>query len=48
MELFLAFLQEVLKGIVRGTTAYVFQKKFLEDKKTTLRRRKLKGGFRKK
>ncbi|QTD43012.1 hypothetical protein [Sporosarcina sp. Te-1] len=48
MELFLEFLQEVLRGIVRGTTAHVFQKQFLEDKKTTLRRRKQKGGFRKK
>ncbi|MFD1206238.1 hypothetical protein ACFQ38_14155 [Sporosarcina contaminans] len=48
MELFLEFLKEVLKGIVRGATAHIFQKEFLGDKKTTLCRRKQKGGFRKK
>ncbi|MGM0903599.1 MAG: hypothetical protein ACQEXB_21180 [Bacillota bacterium] len=45
METFLEFIREILKGIVREVTAYLFRKKILEYKKTTLRRRKLKGGF---
>ncbi|WP_195892123.1 hypothetical protein [Bacillus niameyensis] len=48
METFLEFLREVLKGIVRALSAHFFQRNILEHKKTTQRRRKLKGGFRKK
>ena len=48
MEVFLEFLREALKGIVRATSAHFFQKKFLDNKKTTPRRRKQKGGSRKK
>ena len=40
MEIFLEFLREVLKGIVREISAYFFRKNILENKKTTLRRRK--------
>lgn len=43
MELFLEFLKEALKGITRAVSAYVFQKTFLDKKKTT-QRRKRKGG----
>jgi hypothetical protein len=44
METFLEILGEVLKGIVREVCAYFFQKNALEDRETTLRRRKQKGG----
>lgn len=44
MDTFLEFLKEVLKGIVRAISAYVFQKTFLNKKKTTRRRSKQKGG----
>lgn len=44
METFLEFLREVLKGIVREIGAYFFRKNILENKKTTLRRPKQKGG----
>jgi hypothetical protein len=44
MEIFLEILREVLKGIMREVGAYFFRKKVLENKKTTLRRRKPKGG----
>jgi hypothetical protein len=47
METFLEFLREVLKGIVREIGAYLFRENVLEHKKTTLRRSKQKGGFRK-
>jgi hypothetical protein len=47
METFLDFLKEIMKGMVRAISAHFFQKTFLEKKKTTLRRRKQKGGFRK-
>ncbi|HLR41652.1 MAG TPA: hypothetical protein VK067_00250 [Pseudogracilibacillus sp.] len=48
MESFLEFLKEVLKGIVRALSAYVFHKTFLNKEKTTLQRRnKHKGGSRK-
>jgi hypothetical protein len=40
METFLEFIREVLKGIVRELTAYFFRKHILENKKTTLRRRR--------
>jgi hypothetical protein len=43
-ETFLEFLVEVLKGIVRGTSAFLFRKNILEKKKTTPRRRKQRGG----
>ncbi len=42
------FLKEVLKGITRALSAHLFQKTFLDEKKTTQRRRKQKGGSRKK
>ncbi|MFD1206361.1 MULTISPECIES: hypothetical protein [Sporosarcina] len=45
MELFLDFLKEVLKGIIRVTSGHYFQMKFLEERKTTPRRHKQKGGF---
>ncbi|MBY0145010.1 hypothetical protein [Neobacillus niacini] len=44
METFLEILREVLKGIMREVGAYLFRKNVLEDRKTTLRRRKHKGG----
>ncbi|MFV2047971.1 hypothetical protein ACEWK1_11405 [Metabacillus sp. YM-086] len=44
METFLEFLREVLKGIVREVSAYFFRKNVLENKKTTPRRHKQKGG----
>ncbi|WP_175596835.1 hypothetical protein [Bacillus sp. MRMR6] len=47
LETFLETLREVLKGIVRELTAYIFRKNGLDNKKTTLRRRKQKGGSRK-
>ncbi|WP_197031416.1 hypothetical protein [Bacillus sp. UNC438CL73TsuS30] len=43
METFLEILREVLKGMLREVAAYFFRKNFLENKKTT-RRRKQKGG----
>ncbi|GEN83782.1 hypothetical protein SLU01_20940 [Sporosarcina luteola] len=48
METFLEFLREVLKGMVRAVSAYLFRIHVLENKKTTLGRRKLKGGYRRK
>lgn len=48
METFLVILREALKGIVRKVGAYFFQKNVLENRKTTLRRGKQKGGFHKK
>lgn len=48
MELFLEFLKEVLRGITRAISAHFFQKNFLNQKKTTQRRPKQKGGSRKK
>jgi hypothetical protein len=48
METFLEILREVLKGMVREVCAYFFRKNVLEDRKTTLRRRKQKGGSDKK
>ncbi|MDQ1000357.1 hypothetical protein QFZ28_000757 [Neobacillus niacini] len=44
METFLEILREVLKGMGREVCAYFFRKNVLEDRKTTLRRRKQKGG----
>ncbi|PFN80674.1 hypothetical protein COJ85_30175 [Bacillus sp. AFS076308] len=47
MEYFLEILKEILKGILREVIAYFFRKNVLENKKTTLRRRKQKGGLHK-
>lgn len=47
METFFELSKEVLKGIIRAMSAYLFQKTFLDKEKTTRRRRK-QGGFRKK
>ena len=44
METFLEFLKEVLKGIVREVCAHFFRRGLLDNKKTTLRRSKQKGG----
>ena len=44
VDTFLEFLKEVLKGVVRAISAYVFQKTFLNNEKTTQRRSKQKGG----
>jgi hypothetical protein len=43
MEAFLEILKEVLKGIVREISAYLFRKKLLETRKPP-RRRKQKDG----
>jgi hypothetical protein len=48
VETFLEFIREILKGIMREVTVYFFRKNVLENRKTTLRRRKLKGGFQEK
>ena len=48
MEAILELFREVLKGVVRELAAYFFRKDVLENKKTTLRRRKQKGGSREK
>ena len=47
METFLEFLREILKGVVRELCAYFFRKNVLENKKTTPRRGKQKGGSQK-
>jgi len=51
MEVFLEFLKEMIKAVLREVTAHVFKKKFLDKRKTTLSssrpKRKKKGGFRK-
>jgi hypothetical protein len=53
MEVFLEFLKEMIKAVIREITAHLFKKKFLDDqqRKTTLSSRrpkqKKKGGFRK-
>ncbi|AEA19859.1 MULTISPECIES: hypothetical protein [Bacillus cereus group] len=51
MEVFLEFLKEIIKAVLREVTAHVFKKKFLDKRKTTLSssrpKRKKKGGFRK-
>ncbi|MBO0992462.1 hypothetical protein [Bacillus sp. SD088] len=47
METFFEFLREILKGIVRAVNAHIFKRTVLEKEKTTLRRRKQKGGFQK-
>ncbi len=47
MELFLEYLKEALKGIMRAVSAHLFQKNFLDKEKTTRSRSKQKGGLRK-
>jgi hypothetical protein len=44
METFLELLKEIFKGILRELSAYLFRKNLLDNEKTTLRRRKHKGG----
>lgn len=44
MEIFLEILHEILRGIVRETVAHIFRKNVIDQKKTTPRRRKQKGG----
>lgn len=46
METFLEVVREILKGVVREVSANVFRKIVLDNKKTTPRRRKHKGGSR--
>ena len=46
METFLEVVREILKGVVREVSANVFRKIVLDNKKTTPRRRKQKGGSR--
>ncbi|SEN89385.1 hypothetical protein SAMN05192533_12537 [Mesobacillus persicus] len=47
METFLDLIREILKGIVRELSAHFFRKAVIENKKTTPRRRKQKGGSQK-
>jgi hypothetical protein len=44
METFLEFIREIAKGVVRECAAYIFRKNVIDQKKTTPRRRKQKGG----
>ncbi|MDR6121308.1 hypothetical protein QFZ87_000905 [Bacillus sp. SLBN-46] len=44
METFLDIIREISKGILREVVAYFFKKIVLDNKKTTPRRRKQKGG----
>lgn len=48
METFLEFSKEVLNGIVRALSVYLFRKNVLEKEKTTLSHQKQKGGSQKK
>jgi hypothetical protein len=43
-ETVLEILREILKGVLRETSAYLFRKNILDNEKTTPRRRKQKGG----
>jgi hypothetical protein len=43
MDTFLEFLKEVMKGIIRALSAYLFRETFLNKEKTTQRRHKHKG-----
>jgi hypothetical protein len=45
METFLEIFREIAKGVVRECAAYIFRKSVIDQKKTTPRRRKQKGGF---
>jgi hypothetical protein len=44
METFLEVVREIVKGIIRESAAYIFRKNVIDQKKTTPRRRKHKGG----
>jgi hypothetical protein len=44
MEIFLEIIREIAKGVVRECAADIFRKSVIEQKKTTPRRRKQKGG----
>lgn len=44
LETVLEILREILKGVLRETSAYFFRKNILDNEKTTPRRRKQKGG----
>lgn len=44
MKTILDLLKEVLKGIVCEVSAHIFRENVLEKEKTTLNRRKQKGG----
>lgn len=44
LEIILEVMREILKGIVREIAAHVFRKNVLDNKKTTPRRSKQKGG----
>lgn len=48
METFLGVVKEIRNGIIRALSAHFFQKVFLDEKKTTQRRDKQKGGLRRK
>ncbi|KIL53510.1 hypothetical protein KP77_04860 [Jeotgalibacillus alimentarius] len=45
MDIFFEFAREVLKGITRAISAYLFQKTFLDEKKTTPAPSEAKGWF---
>lgn len=50
MDVFLEFLKEIIKAVVRETTAHLFKNKFLDKRKPTLsssHRKQKKRGFRK-
>lgn len=47
MDDFFGICKEVLKGVVRAISAYLFRKTFLDKEKTTRRRDKQKGGSQK-
>jgi len=44
METFLEIMREIVRGMVRESTAYILRKNVLDNKKTTPRRHKQKGG----
>lgn len=44
METFLEFAKEILKGVVRAISAHYFRKILRNQKKSTPRRRKQRGG----
>jgi hypothetical protein len=44
METFLEIIREIAKGVVRECVAYIFRRAVIDQKKTTPRRRKQKGG----
>jgi hypothetical protein len=44
METFLEIIREIAKAVVRECAAYIFRRSVIDQKKTTPRRRKQKGG----